>query len=156
MASLLSLIPSFLKPKGIDFVEAKDPVFGKLNNGIIPFKITLRLRNPNIISATLQSLILDLSCIETKIGEANQAFQKEIPANEVFELTINLNLIAAGIKEILKDDFLDILTEGKVKVPLQIKGNVGVKKMGLNFNVPVNFTKEFEFILDDLLAKIKL
>ena len=155
MASLLSLVSSMIQPKDIEFVKLLHTDFGNLNNGIIPLTLAIKLKNPNNISATLQSYNLNLYSGETHLGVTSQSAQEVIPANDAFEIVLAVNLISGNIKGVLHE-FLEILTEGKVKVPVRIAGELNIKKFGFNFDLPINFTREFEFKLDDLLQKIKL
>ncbi len=156
MASFLSSLASFIKPKEIEFIKAINPVFGSLNNGIIPLGLILRLRNPNPIEASLLAIEMNVHSMGLKLAGVQEAFDCVIPADASFEIAIESDIIASSLKEILKNEFLEILSEGSVKIALQISGNVRIKKFGFKINVPVKLMKEIEFFLDDILSKLKL
>ncbi len=156
MASLFSFLPSFMKPKDIEFVSASDLQFENLNGGIIPFQITFSLKNPNGIGAQLNSLKFNILVKEKKIGGSQQSYFQMIEANSDFDIRISVNLIAEAVKQVLKDEFLEIITDGKVKILVNINGTATLKKLGVGFDIPIAIHKEIELELKTLLEMIKL
>ncbi len=155
MASLLSFCSSCLKTKDVEFIEARNLQFGKLNEGKIPLKVITVFNNPNNIRAELREMHLAIEWGTTLIGKASQKLYIQVPAKDTFEVPVLVDLSAEAIKEKLKNDFLNILTEGHVTVPVTIKGTCTAHKFGFDFNIPVNMQKSFDVTLDDLLGKIK-
>lgn len=155
MASLLSFCTSCLKTKDVEFIEARNLQFGKLSEGKIPLKVITVFNNPNNIRAEIREMQLEIQWDNAIIGKASQKFFINVPARDTFEVPVLVDLSADAVKEKLKNDFLNILTEGHVSIPITIKGKCTAHKFGFDFDIPINMQKSFDVTLDDLLSKIK-
>jgi len=156
MASLFSFLPSFMKPKDIEFISVSNLQFANLQDGLIPFHLSLNLRNPNGIGAQLSSLQFDLLIGEKKIGQSQQAYFQVIEANSDFDVKVSVNLNADAVKQVLKDEILEIITDGIVKILVNVNGTASLKKLGMGFDIPLSIRKEITLELKTLLEKIKL
>jgi len=154
MSNLFNQFSNILKPKAFEFVGVKNLRFDALNNGILPLNLTIILKNPNNLNIHLEKINIEMSAWGTKLGGALQSPEQEIVANDTFNLDLKLNLIAEALQSKLKDDFLNILTQGNVIIPLRINGKASIKKFGFCIDVPLDITKDINLELNALLSKI--
>ena len=156
MANLYNAFSSMLKPKDMEFVEARNINFKPLCNGILPLHIDLVLKNPNNLSLFLESIGVDIQCWGTSIGTTNQKPEIEIVANEEFIITLVIELKVAELKLKLQNNFLDILTQGSINIPIILSGKATIKKFGFCIDIPIQISKEIDITLEQLLNKIKI
>lgn len=154
MPSFFSDIASGLKPKQPEWVSFDDLKFGDLHEGKLPTVFTVTLRNPNAMSVELREISMDWRCWDILIGNTQLRLNTQIKKKSMFTLTIPVTLDALALKEALKDQFLNILNDGIITLPLQLNGHVQLRKLGVSVTFPLNVKRFFPFELKKLLDRI--
>lgn len=154
MASFFSDITTSLKPKPPEWVSFDDLKFGDLNEGKLPTIFTVTLRNPNAMSVELRQISMDWRCWDILVGNTQMQLNTQIEKKSMFTLSIPVVLDAVALKEALKVHFLNILNDGIITLPLQLNGNVQLRKLGVTVTFPLNVKRFFPFELKKLLDKV--
>jgi len=116
------------------FVDARNFRIGKLGLKQSDLRMLLVYYNPNGVGLGLEKADLDVYVENKFFGHTNLDTLIPIPAKDTFYIPVKLeldmknlasNLVSIGLKE---------------EVELKLKGTARLKKAGIGFNFPVNYT----------------
>lgn len=101
--------------------------------------VTLKAANPNGISVTSTSIVLDLLYLQKTVGRLQNDSSIRFPARESIEFPLKATLNSNAIMQAAPNALM-LTLQGK-KLPVQIQGAVEVKIMGLfRKSIPIDTT----------------
>ena len=101
--------------------------------------VTLKAENPNGISVTSTSIVLDLVYLQKAVGRLQNDSSIRFPAKKSIEFPLKATLNTSAILQSAPNALM-LTLQGK-KLPVQIQGSVQVKIMGLfRKSIPIDTT----------------
>lgn len=149
ITAIILFITGCKKPKDVEFVQIKKVSFAGAGQGNVRMSLLSEMNNPNDFSLELLATDLDIYWDDQLIGNTRQEQKITIPANDHFDLPLELSF---KVKETLKKlglDFTKITASEKVKV--RLKGSCTVRKSSISLDVPVDFTQEVDVPIKQML-----
>lgn len=140
------------KPKDVEFVQIKKVTFAGIGQGQVRMSILSEMNNPNDFGMELLSSDLDIYWDDQLIGNTRQQQKINIPANDHFDLPLEINFKVKDLLKKLGKDFTQITLDEKVKI--RMKGSCTVRKSSISIDVPVDITQEVEIPFKQLLKGV--
>jgi LEA14-like dessication related protein len=128
------LVISCKKPQGFDYRDVRNVKVNKLGFDTTTLMMDLVYFNPNNFGVTLKNVDCDIFINKNYLGHYKLDTVMKIEKKSEFSLPSRLNI---NMKNIYKNALSLVFNK---EIELNVKGSSRVSKLGLNINVPFNYT----------------
>lgn len=114
----------------------------------IQFRTDLVMYNPNNIGTDLLDSDVDLYINDKILGKSKQANAIRVNKISEFAIPISVDVATGQLNLSFLKSMWESMSKGKVKI--SVKGNCRLRKAGVPFNIPINYSENVKITVPDL------
>jgi LEA14-like dessication related protein len=122
------------KPQGFDYRDVRNIKINKLGFDVTTLTMDLVYFNPNSFGVTLKNVDCDIFINKNYLGHYKLDTIMKIEKKSEFSLPSKINI---NMKNVYKNAFTVLFNK---EIELNVKGSSKVSKLGININVPFDYT----------------
>jgi LEA14-like dessication related protein len=148
MLLFISISSCHQKFKPLEYRKLSDFKFEVFSFKKIVFKTNLQMYNPNAIGIDVLNSDMDIYINDRLLGKSKQGESIRINRISEFSIPLEVEVETGKINLSFLKGMWESMQKGKVKV--QIKGNCKLRKLGIPFTYPIDYSDDVDLKVPDL------